>query len=122
MTTKYAGMVVTGNTHYRWNFRRAARASYDGLTGHSLYVFVDDGPGRDLILDFPYGELGTLDSTHEHSAIVATLRECIPLALRAGWVPAKRGKLLRMGASALRESGRTGRKPRALRAQSATPT
>lgn len=104
MTTKYAGTVEIGDTNYRWNFRRAARAGSDGLTGHSLYVFVDDGPGRDLILDFPYGELGTLDRTQDHSAVVAALRECVPLALRGGWDPAKRGKPLRMNVITLRES------------------
>jgi hypothetical protein len=108
MTTTYAGTLEIEGVRYGWNVKRAARGSYDGLTGHSLYVFVADGPGRDLILDFPYGELGTLDKTQDQSAVVIALRECIPLALRAGWDPAKRGKPLRMEASALRESGRRG--------------
>jgi hypothetical protein len=105
MTTRFAGTILVEDTRYGWNFKRAARASYDGLTGHSLYVFVQEGPGRDLILDFAYGELGSTDKTYDHSKIVTALRECIPLALRAGWDPSKRGKPIRMDATALRESG-----------------
>jgi len=104
MTTTHAGTVTIEGTRYGWNFRRGAQASYDGLSGHSLYVFVEDGPGRDLILDFAYGDLGTTDRTEDHSTIVTALRECIPLALRAGWAPVKRGKPLRMDVATLRES------------------
>jgi hypothetical protein len=111
MTTRFNGTVEVGNARYGWNFKRAAQASYDGLTGHSLYVFVEDGSGRDLILDFAYGELGSTDRTYDHSAIVSALRECIPLALRAGWAPARRGKPLRLDATALRESGGNVRTP-----------
>jgi hypothetical protein len=108
MTTKYAGTLEIEGIRYGWNVKRAAQGSYDGLTGHSLYVFVVDGPGRDLVLDFPYGELGTLEKTQDHSAVVTALRECIPLARRAGWDPAKHGKPLRMEVGTLRESGRSG--------------
>jgi hypothetical protein len=106
MTTKYAGSVTIEGTKYRWNFKRGARASDEGLTGHSLYVFVEDGPGRDLILDFPYGELGTFHETQDHSAIVAALRECVPLARQSGWDPAKRGKPTRVDVVMLREANK----------------
>ena len=106
MTTKFSGAVTIDGTEYRWNFKRGARASYDGLTGHSLYVFVGDGSGRDLILDFPYGALGSVDRYNDHSAVVEALRECVPLALRAGWNPAKRGKPIRFDVTSLREATR----------------
>jgi hypothetical protein len=108
MTTKFSGAVTIDGTEYRWNFKLAARASYDGLIGHSLYVFVADMAGRDLILDFPYGELGTRHTTHDHSAVVAALLECVPLALRDGWNPAQRGKPLRLDVVSLREAARRG--------------
>jgi hypothetical protein len=106
MTTKFSGSVTIEGTEYRWNFKRGARATRDGLLGHSLYVFLADGTGRDLILDFPYGELGTTDTIHDHSAVVAALRQCVPLALEAGWNPAKRGKPLRLDVTSLRDAGR----------------
>lgn len=106
MTTKFSGAITIDGIEYGWNFKRGARASYDGLTGHSLYVFVADGSGRDLILDFPYGELGTTDKYNDHAAVVAALRECVPLALRAGWNPGKRGKPIRFDVSSLREVAR----------------
>src|SRR4051812_20174231 len=104
MPTKYAGTVVIANARYGWNIKRTARGSTDGLTGHSVYVFLLDGSGRDLILDFSYGELGTLDRTERQSITIAALRECVPLALEAGWDPAKRGRPLRMNVRTLRES------------------
>jgi hypothetical protein len=45
MTTTYAGTLEIEGVRYGWNVKRAARGSYDGLTGHSLYVFVADGLG-----------------------------------------------------------------------------
>jgi len=104
MTRKFSGDVTIDGTEYRWNFKRGARATRDGLLGHSLYVFVADGTGRDLILDFPYGELGSVDRYNDHSAVVEALRECVPLALRAGWNPEKRGKPIRLNVTSLREA------------------
>jgi hypothetical protein len=105
MTIKYTGEVLIGDTKYRWNVKRVARATEsDGLTGVSLYVVLEEGPGRDLILDFPYGELGTTEGTKDHSAIVSALRECVPLALKSGWNPLQRGKPLRVDVTTLRES------------------
>lgn len=106
MTTKFSGAVTIDGREYRWNFKRGAQGTRDGLLSHSLYVFVADMTGRDLILDFPYGELGTIDKFHDHSAVVTALRECVPLALRAGWNPAKRGKPIRMDVTTLRDSKR----------------
>jgi hypothetical protein len=90
--TKYVGCIEIGDTCYRWNVKRIARAGYHSLTGVSLYVFVEEGKGRDLILDFPYGELGHADKTRDHSAVVVALRECIPLALQAGVGAVETGK------------------------------
>jgi hypothetical protein len=111
MATKYFGSVVIANVRYGWNIKRTAHVEAGGLTGHSVYVFVHDGSGRDLILDFPYGELGALGRTEGQAATIAALRECLPLALGAGWDPAKRGKPLRLDVRTLRESGRARPKP-----------
>jgi hypothetical protein len=92
MTTKYHGTVAIGDVKYGWNFRHGTRVTNKELSGPSLYVFLVDGPGRDLILQFPFGDLRTIDKTVDHSAIVQALRECIPLALHAGWDPTHRGK------------------------------
>jgi hypothetical protein len=106
MTTKFSGAVTIDGTEYRWNFKRGPSASYDRLVSHALYVFVADGSGRDLILDFPYGELGTLDKYNDHSAVVEALRECVPLALRAGWNAEKRGKPILLDVASLRRAVR----------------
>jgi hypothetical protein len=91
------GRVSVDDTEYAWNVRHLAP-----WTADSLYVFVPDGKGRDLVLDFPLGELGTVEGTQDLSAIVTALRQCIPLALRSGWDPARRGKPVRFDVSALR--------------------
>jgi hypothetical protein len=106
MTTKFSGTVSIDGTEYRWNFKRGVHASDDGVTGPSLYVFVADGSGRDLILDFPYGELGTLDKYKDHSAVVEALKECVPLARRFGWNPERHGKPIRLDVASLREATR----------------
>lgn len=93
MTTRYYGKVVIDDVEYGWNFRHATRWTlYGEKSGPSLFVFVVNGPGRDLVLQFPFQELTTFEHTVDHSLIVTVLRECIPLALAAGWDPSKRGK------------------------------
>jgi hypothetical protein len=92
MTTRYHGKVIIDDVEYGWNFRHRSRLIHGEQSGPSLYVFIVDGPGRDLVLQFPFQELTTFERTVDHSMIVAALRECIPLALAAGWDPSKRGK------------------------------
>jgi len=104
MTQKFHGSITVGGIEYGWNVRRGPQAEEGRLTGHSLYVFIPDGEGRDLILDFPFPELGTFEKTADHSAIMAALRECIALARQAAWNPEKRGKPIRLDVSVLRTS------------------
>jgi hypothetical protein len=99
---KNHGKMSIGGSEYSWNIRYRAQAGPGRLRGASLYVFIPAGEGRDLILDFPYGELGSFDRTADHSAVMEALKTCVPLALRAGWDPTKRGKPIRFDASALR--------------------
>jgi hypothetical protein len=103
---KWHGTIVLDGLEYGWNVHRGARYGDGVATGHSLNVFVRDVVGRDLILDFPFLELGTFDRIADHSVIVAALKECIPLAIRAGWEPANRGKPLRLDVQRLREEHR----------------
>jgi len=102
MNERYHGRLRVADREYGWNFRRAPRVGEGALTGHSLFVFLVDGPGRDLVLDFPYGELGTFETYASRQVILKRAAEGIRLALAAGWDPSRRGKVFRLDVAAAR--------------------
>jgi hypothetical protein len=90
-----ADKIVIGDEEYRWRFRHGGVVVRGvGLKGFSVSVWRKPDRTRELILDFPFSQLGE-NRSPVGKALLAVLPTAIQAAIDAGWDPDSRGRTFR---------------------------
>jgi hypothetical protein len=99
------GSLVVEGYKLHWTVHREPQwSTADGWKGLSIAVQLEDGKGRELILEYPYPKKGRRLRIEGKTYLVApnppvrpaisakTIEGAIVQAIAAGWKPASRGK------------------------------